>query len=63
MKKRTINWEAVHNPGFNYGEFDTIRSQAGRNSYLADYCNRDAIIPVGHGMPTMFDQPTAFVPN
>jgi hypothetical protein len=26
-------WERVHNPGFNYGEFATIRSQAGLNSY------------------------------
>jgi hypothetical protein len=26
-------WERIHNPGFNYGEFDTIKSQAGLNSY------------------------------
>lgn len=26
-------WERVHNPGFIYGEFDTIKSQAGLNSY------------------------------
>lgn len=26
-------WETVHNPGFNYGEFATIRSQAGLNRY------------------------------
>ena len=26
-------WERVHNPGFNYGEFAIIRSQAGLNSY------------------------------
>lgn len=26
-------WEAVNNPDFNYGEFATIRSQAGLNSY------------------------------
>jgi hypothetical protein len=26
-------WERVHNPNFNYGEFATIRSQAGLNSY------------------------------
>lgn len=26
-------WEQVHNPNFNYGEFATIRSQAGLNSY------------------------------
>lgn len=26
-------WERVHNPVFNYGEFATIRSQAGLNSY------------------------------
>lgn len=26
-------WERVHNPDFNYGEFDLIKSQAGLNSY------------------------------
>lgn len=26
-------WESVHNPDFNYGEFDLIKSQAGLNSY------------------------------
>ncbi len=26
-------WEGVHNPGFNYGEFATIKSQVGLNSY------------------------------
>jgi KilA-N domain len=26
-------WERVHNPNFNYGEFATIKSQAGLNSY------------------------------
>src|SRR5512142_855685 len=26
-------WESVHNPAFNSGEFATIRSQAGLNSY------------------------------
>jgi hypothetical protein len=26
-------WESIFNPGFNYGEFATIRSQAGLNSY------------------------------
>jgi hypothetical protein len=26
-------WESVHNPNFNYGEFDTIKSHAGLNSY------------------------------
>ena len=26
-------WETVHNPGFNYGEFAIIKSQAGLNSY------------------------------
>lgn len=26
-------WESVHNPGFNYGEFATIRSQAGLNRF------------------------------
>ncbi len=27
-------WERIHNPDFNYGEFATIKSQAGLNSYL-----------------------------
>jgi hypothetical protein len=26
-------WESVYNPSFNYGEFATIKSQAGLNSY------------------------------
>lgn len=26
-------WESISNPGFNYGEFATIKSQAGLNSY------------------------------
>jgi hypothetical protein len=26
-------WESVHNPAFNYGEFDIIRSQAGLNRF------------------------------
>ncbi len=26
-------WETVYNPDFNYGEFATIKSQAGLNSY------------------------------
>lgn len=26
-------WEKLHNPNFNYGEFTTIRSQAGLNNY------------------------------
>lgn len=26
-------WESMHNPNFNYGEFATIKSQAGLNSY------------------------------
>jgi hypothetical protein len=26
-------WETVYNPNFNYGEFATIKSQAGLNSY------------------------------
>ena len=26
-------WEEIHNPDFNYGEFATIKSQAGLNSY------------------------------
>ena len=27
-------WESVYNADFNYGEFATIRSQAGLNSYI-----------------------------
>ena len=27
------SWEELHNPNFNYGEFATIKSQAGLNSY------------------------------
>lgn len=27
-------WESVYNPDFNYGEFATIKSQAGLNRYL-----------------------------
>ncbi len=26
-------WEKLHNPNFNYGEFATIKSQTGLNSY------------------------------
>lgn len=26
-------WERIHNPDFNYGEFATIKSKAGLNSY------------------------------
>jgi len=26
-------WESVYNPGFNYGEFATIKTQAGLNNY------------------------------
>ena len=26
-------WERINNPGFNYGEFAIIKSQAGLNSY------------------------------
>jgi hypothetical protein len=26
-------WERVHNPNFNWGEFATIKSQSGLNSY------------------------------
>ena len=36
-KRNTVEflgiWEQIHNPDFNYGEFATIRSQAGLNSY------------------------------
>jgi len=36
-------WERVHNPNFNYGEFATIKSQAGLNSYkisVKDWVNQ-----------------------
>ncbi len=29
----TSAWESMHNPGFNYGEFATIRKQAGSNAF------------------------------
>jgi len=29
-------WEKIHNPTFNYGEFDLIKSQAGLNSYTVE---------------------------
>lgn len=29
-------WESVYNPAFNSGEFATIKSQAGLNSYILD---------------------------
>lgn len=40
-------WEAVHNPDFNYGEFATIRSNAGLNSYrisVADWVSKTKAI-------------------
>ena len=30
-------WESVFNPGFNHGEFATIKSQAGLNSYKLSF--------------------------
>ncbi len=43
-------WESVFNPDFNYGEFATIRSQAGLNSYKINYrihtdSIKDTLIP------------------
>ncbi len=43
-------WESVFNPDFNYGEFATIRSQAGLNSYNINYrihtdAIKDTLIP------------------
>jgi hypothetical protein len=43
-------WESVFNPDFNYGEFATIRSQAGLNSYKINYrihtdAIKDTLIP------------------
>ena len=36
-KRNTVEylgiWETVYNPGFNYGEFAIIKSQAGLNNY------------------------------
>ena len=34
-------WETVNNPNFNYGEFATIRNQAGLNSYKPRLRNRN----------------------
>lgn len=37
-------WESIYNPAFNYGEFATIKSQAGLNSYKINYrIHTDAI--------------------
>ncbi len=33
MKLQTGSWESINNPNFNYGEFATIKSQAGLNNY------------------------------
>ncbi len=43
------NWEKVHNPDFNYGEYATIRNQAGLNSLQK--LNRTAI----HQMALLVD--------
>ena len=43
-------WEQVHNPGFNYGEFATIKSQAGLNSYklsVKDWVEKTNAIGLG----------------
>ena len=41
-------WERIHNPDFNYGEFATIKSQAGLNSYkkgnIRDYANVSQLV-------------------
>lgn len=40
-------WERIHNPDFNYGEFATIKSQAGLNSYkisVKEWVNKTAAI-------------------
>ena len=41
-------WEQIHNPNFNYGEFATIRSQAGLNSYklsVKEWAEKTKAIP------------------
>ena len=45
-------WEKVHNPDFNYGEFATIKSQAGLNNYkicLTNIENLNAVF-INEGM-------------
>ncbi len=40
-------WERIHNPNFNYGEFATIKSSAGLNSYkisVKDWVNKTQAI-------------------
>jgi len=40
-------WESVHNPDFNYGEFATIKSQAGLNAHLF---NANGVAPSSPGL-------------
>ena len=42
-------WESVHNPDFNYGEFATIKSQAGLNAHLF---NANGVVPSSPGLPS-----------
>jgi hypothetical protein len=52
-------WERVHNPNFNYGEFATIASRAGLNSYkltVKEWVEKTGAIglgatPVRYGIP------------
>lgn len=40
-------WERIYNPGFNYGEFATIRNHAGLNSYkisVKEWVNKTRVL-------------------
>ena len=38
-------WEKVYNPSFNYGEFATIKSQSGLNSFCFNKTKRPGLLP------------------
>ena len=41
-------WEKIHNPDFNYGEFDLIKSQAGLQPHLRHGSGYSEYGPVRH---------------
>ena len=45
-------WENLYNPNFNYGEFATIRSQAGLNSFKISVNRIRALTIVSHQIQT-----------
>jgi hypothetical protein len=54
-------WESVFNPDFNYGEFATIRSQAGLNSYkisVKEWVQKTNAI--GSALPLLIFRPSTF---